>query len=222
MRRFQETPPSCLPDAHHAAALRARKCPSLSSVYTGSLPNKPENEDKWALLMLVYNFLWLSPPPSSPPITLSFLQRILLHFLLLISLKTLSLLICFFLSIINTSLSVSLQDSSGMRLWKRKWFVLADFCLFYYKGASRSPHRPRQWKWRVIEFTMAVFFNLGVATLCGVTWGLHVVILNVHNTDKKKRLRCRRSAVLWSLLSAGETASFAATCCHGHTAVCGS
>eukprot|EP00064_Thunnus_orientalis_P005463 superscaffoldBa00000535_g5477 len=25
------------------------------------------------------------------------------------------------------------QDSSGMRLWKRKWFVLADFCLFYYK-----------------------------------------------------------------------------------------
>lgn len=30
--------------------------------------------------------------------------------------------------------SVSPQDSSGMRLWKRKWFVLADFCLFYYKG----------------------------------------------------------------------------------------
>lgn len=28
------------------------------------------------------------------------------------------------------------QDSSGMRLWKRKWFVLADFCLFYYKGKS--------------------------------------------------------------------------------------
>uniref|UniRef100_A0A673GVC0 Pleckstrin homology domain-containing family A member 7-like n=1 Tax=Sinocyclocheilus rhinocerous TaxID=307959 RepID=A0A673GVC0_9TELE len=26
------------------------------------------------------------------------------------------------------------QDSSGMRLWKRKWFVLADYCLFYYKG----------------------------------------------------------------------------------------
>ncbi|XP_016092454.1 pleckstrin homology domain-containing family A member 7 [Sinocyclocheilus grahami] len=25
------------------------------------------------------------------------------------------------------------QDSSGMRLWKRKWFVLADYCLFYYK-----------------------------------------------------------------------------------------
>lgn len=32
--------------------------------------------------------------------------------------------------------SFSLQDSSGMRLWKRKWFVLADFCLFYYKGTS--------------------------------------------------------------------------------------
>uniref|UniRef100_A0AAR2JBV8 Pleckstrin homology domain containing, family A member 7b n=1 Tax=Pygocentrus nattereri TaxID=42514 RepID=A0AAR2JBV8_PYGNA len=26
------------------------------------------------------------------------------------------------------------QDSSGMRLWRRKWFVLADYCLFYYKG----------------------------------------------------------------------------------------
>uniref|UniRef100_A0A8C3V7F9 Pleckstrin homology domain containing A7 n=1 Tax=Catharus ustulatus TaxID=91951 RepID=A0A8C3V7F9_CATUS len=26
------------------------------------------------------------------------------------------------------------QDSSGMRLWKRRWFVLADYCLFYYKG----------------------------------------------------------------------------------------
>lgn len=21
-----------------------------------------------------------------------------------------------------------------MRLWKRKWFVLSDYCLFYYKG----------------------------------------------------------------------------------------
>uniref|UniRef100_A0AAR2LCU2 Pleckstrin homology domain containing, family A member 7b n=1 Tax=Pygocentrus nattereri TaxID=42514 RepID=A0AAR2LCU2_PYGNA len=28
------------------------------------------------------------------------------------------------------------QDSSGMRLWRRKWFVLADYCLFYYKGKS--------------------------------------------------------------------------------------
>uniref|UniRef100_A0A8D3DUV0 Pleckstrin homology domain containing, family A member 7b n=1 Tax=Scophthalmus maximus TaxID=52904 RepID=A0A8D3DUV0_SCOMX len=28
------------------------------------------------------------------------------------------------------------QDSSGMRLWKRKWFVLSDYCLFYYKGDS--------------------------------------------------------------------------------------
>lgn len=23
-----------------------------------------------------------------------------------------------------------------MRLWKRKWFVLSDYCLFYYKGES--------------------------------------------------------------------------------------
>ncbi|XP_061420740.1 pleckstrin homology domain-containing family A member 7-like isoform X4 [Lethenteron reissneri] len=32
------------------------------------------------------------------------------------------------------------QDSTGMRLWKRRWFVLADFCLFYYKGEAR-----REW-----------------------------------------------------------------------------
>ena len=25
-----------------------------------------------------------------------------------------------------------------MRLWKRKWFVLSDYCLFYYKGESRQ------------------------------------------------------------------------------------
>lgn len=31
-------------------------------------------------------------------------------------------------------LPLHLQDSSGMRLWKRKWFVLSDYCLFYYKG----------------------------------------------------------------------------------------
>ncbi|MEQ2244654.1 Pleckstrin y domain-containing A member 7 [Ilyodon furcidens] len=36
------------------------------------------------------------------------------------------------------------QDSSGMRLWKRKWFVLADFCLFYYKGQElMAGHSPR-------------------------------------------------------------------------------
>uniref|UniRef100_A0A8C9TPM3 Pleckstrin homology domain containing A7 n=1 Tax=Scleropages formosus TaxID=113540 RepID=A0A8C9TPM3_SCLFO len=30
------------------------------------------------------------------------------------------------------------QDSSGMRLWKRKWFVLADHCLFYYKDSREE------------------------------------------------------------------------------------
>lgn len=25
-----------------------------------------------------------------------------------------------------------------MRLWKRRWFVLADYCLFYYKGELES------------------------------------------------------------------------------------
>nr|XP_015194943.1 PREDICTED: pleckstrin homology domain-containing family A member 7-like [Lepisosteus oculatus] len=26
------------------------------------------------------------------------------------------------------------QDSSGLKLWKRRWFVLSDYCLFYYRG----------------------------------------------------------------------------------------
>ncbi|XP_048827932.1 pleckstrin homology domain-containing family A member 7 isoform X2 [Brienomyrus brachyistius] len=30
------------------------------------------------------------------------------------------------------------QDSSGMRLWKRRWFVLSDFCLFYYKDSREE------------------------------------------------------------------------------------
>ncbi|XP_051581024.1 pleckstrin homology domain-containing family A member 7-like isoform X3 [Myxocyprinus asiaticus] len=30
------------------------------------------------------------------------------------------------------------QDSTGMRLWKRKWFVLADYCLFYYKDSREE------------------------------------------------------------------------------------
>ncbi|MEQ2176912.1 Pleckstrin y domain-containing A member 5, partial [Goodea atripinnis] len=28
------------------------------------------------------------------------------------------------------------QDSTGMKLWKKRWFVLSDLCLFYY----REPH----------------------------------------------------------------------------------
>lgn len=31
-----------------------------------------------------------------------------------------------------------LQDSSGLKLWKRRWFVLSNFCLFYYKGMNAS------------------------------------------------------------------------------------
>lgn len=30
--------------------------------------------------------------------------------------------------------SLLLQDSSGLKLWKRRWFVLSNYCLFYYKG----------------------------------------------------------------------------------------
>ncbi|XP_075423840.1 pleckstrin homology domain-containing family A member 7 isoform X5 [Ascaphus truei] len=30
------------------------------------------------------------------------------------------------------------QDGSGMRLWKRRWFVLSDHCLFYYKDSREE------------------------------------------------------------------------------------
>ncbi|XP_053576606.1 pleckstrin homology domain-containing family A member 7 isoform X2 [Bombina bombina] len=30
------------------------------------------------------------------------------------------------------------QDSSGMRLWKRRWFLLSDHCLFYYKDSREE------------------------------------------------------------------------------------
>ena len=29
------------------------------------------------------------------------------------------------------------QDSAGMggmKMWRKRWFVLSEFCLFYYKG----------------------------------------------------------------------------------------
>ncbi|XP_068117564.1 pleckstrin homology domain-containing family A member 7 isoform X2 [Hyperolius riggenbachi] len=30
------------------------------------------------------------------------------------------------------------QDSSGMKLWKRRWFLLSDYCLFYYKDSKEE------------------------------------------------------------------------------------
>ncbi|KAM4703072.1 uncharacterized protein WCC33_011650 [Rhinophrynus dorsalis] len=33
---------------------------------------------------------------------------------------------------------LSKQDSSGLRLWKRRWFVLSDFCLFYYRDSREE------------------------------------------------------------------------------------
>ncbi len=28
------------------------------------------------------------------------------------------------------------QGSEGLQLWKKRWFVLSEYCLFYYKGGS--------------------------------------------------------------------------------------
>ncbi|TNN49109.1 Pleckstrin y domain-containing family A member 7 [Liparis tanakae] len=30
------------------------------------------------------------------------------------------------------------KDSSGLKLWKRRWFVLSNFCLFYYKDSREE------------------------------------------------------------------------------------
>lgn len=34
----------------------------------------------------------------------------------------------------SSNYALLLQDSSGLKLWKRRWFVLSNYCLFYYKG----------------------------------------------------------------------------------------
>ncbi|XP_075461513.1 uncharacterized protein LOC142497521 isoform X2 [Ascaphus truei] len=58
------------------------------------------------------------------------------------------------------------QDSSGLRLWKRRWFVLSDFCLFYYRDSREEivlgsillpsyeilPASPREGKHRRFSF----------------------------------------------------------------------
>ena len=30
------------------------------------------------------------------------------------------------------------QGSDGLQLWKKRWFVLSEFCLFYYKGEFKK------------------------------------------------------------------------------------
>uniref|UniRef100_A0A3Q3FJ55 PH domain-containing protein n=1 Tax=Labrus bergylta TaxID=56723 RepID=A0A3Q3FJ55_9LABR len=30
------------------------------------------------------------------------------------------------------------KDSSGLKLWKRRWFVLSNYCLFYYKDSREE------------------------------------------------------------------------------------
>jgi len=40
------------------------------------------------------------------------------------------------------------QGSDGLMLWKKRWFVLSEFCLFYYKGKAnfqleeKNTHNP--------------------------------------------------------------------------------
>ena len=44
------------------------------------------------------------------------------------------------------------QGSDGLQLWKKRWFVLSEFCLFYYKG---------EFKKKIFSF----FFEIGKRTL---------------------------------------------------------
>ncbi|XP_063576254.1 pleckstrin homology domain-containing family A member 4 isoform X13 [Pongo abelii] len=41
-------------------------------------------------------------------------------------------------STISSLSSLSPKDSSGLRLWKRRWFVLSGHCLFYYKDSREE------------------------------------------------------------------------------------
>uniref|UniRef100_A0A3B5KXQ6 PH domain-containing protein n=1 Tax=Xiphophorus couchianus TaxID=32473 RepID=A0A3B5KXQ6_9TELE len=43
--------------------------------------------------------------------------------------------------------SLLLQDSSGLKLWKRRWFVLSNYCLYYYKGRRQSACSSRKPCW---------------------------------------------------------------------------
>ncbi|KAJ7422210.1 pleckstrin like proteiny domain containing A7 [Pitangus sulphuratus] len=84
------------------------------------------------------------------------------------------------------------KDSSGMRLWKRRWFVLADYCLFYYKDSREesvlgsiplpsyviSPVGPEDRINRKFSFKSL----LGSAFSC------------VHHAQLKENLKCRETA----------------------------
>lgn len=115
-------------------------------------PSEPVNEDKWSVLSSRSLSCSLSSSSSfqpsflSVPISLlfpSFLFKIYVCSLLL-SPPVWATFASHYSYITYTLYpSYALQDSSGMRLWKRKWFVLADFCLFYYKGESQFKKFPK-------------------------------------------------------------------------------
>lgn len=54
-----------------------------------------------------------------------------------------------------------------MRLWKRKWFVLADFCLFYYKGENVMLTGPSA------HFTLSTFTTVHVESMVQTT-NMHI------------------------------------------------
>ncbi|TKS89903.1 Pleckstrin -like proteiny domain-containing family A member 4 [Collichthys lucidus] len=50
-----------------------------------------------------------------------------------------------------------MKDSSGLKLWKRRWFVLSNYCLFYYKGTQLVAQR---FVFRVVQQCICSFVHI--------------------------------------------------------------
>lgn len=65
-----------------------------------------------------------------------------------------------------------IQDSTGMKLWKKRWFVLSDLCLFYYRGKFlivRGWPRPSKddicWTFKIKVLKLSCWYKLKRANL---------------------------------------------------------
>lgn len=51
-----------------------------------------------------------------------------------------------------------MQDSTGMKLWKKRWFVLSDLCLFYYRGKLNTGNQGKNNYLIMINLANLTFF----------------------------------------------------------------
>ena len=56
------------------------------------------------------------------------------------------------------------QGSEGLMLWKRRWFVLSEFCLFYYKG--KTIDKLRSMNMNTIELAADLLLSLTPCLIC--------------------------------------------------------